>query len=63
MTPGSTASFLTKSFLIRATLIANLQLEMDYRMFDYYALIVAIILVLQFPPIESFRTLVMKDYR
>ena len=59
--PGSTASFLTKSFLIRATLIANLQVEIDYIKSSLRGLIVAIIRVLQFPPIESRKIVVIKD--
>lgn len=62
MTPGSTVSFLSTSFLINATLIANLHVEILYGISSYFADIVAIIRVLQLPPIESLNIKVINDY-
>jgi len=59
--PGSTVSFLNKSFLIRATLMANLHVAMDYKISYSFGLIVATILVLQLPPSESLSTIVIND--
>ena len=61
MIPGSTVSFLKRSFLMRATLIANLHVAIDYKISSSLGLIVATILVLQLPPRESLRTMVIKD--
>jgi len=44
-----------------ATRIANLQVAIDSRMSSYFGLIVAIMRVLQFPPKESLRTMVIRD--
>ena len=61
ITPGSTVSLRSISFLIRATLIANLQVDILSGMSSYLALIVAIMRVLQLPPIESLRISVISD--
>jgi len=50
------------SFLIKPTLIANLHVDKLSGISSYFGLTVAIILVLQFPPKESLRTIVIKDY-
>lgn len=46
---------------MRATLIANLHVAIDYKISSSLGLIVATILVLQLPPRESLRTMVIKD--
>lgn len=61
ITPGSTVSFLSRSFLMSATLIANLHVAMDSRMSSSFGLIVATMRVLQFPPRESLKTMVIRD--
>jgi hypothetical protein len=49
------------SFLINATLIANLHVDKLYIMSSSFGLTVAIIRVLQLPPKESRSTIVIKD--
>jgi hypothetical protein len=62
MMPGSTVSFRMMSFLMRATRIANLQVDKLYMISSSLGLIVAIIRVLQLPPKESLSTIVISDY-
>lgn len=49
------------SFLIKATLMANLHVEILSGISSYLADIVAIIRVLQLPPIESLKIKVIND--
>lgn len=48
---------------MHATLIANLQVDILSGISYYLGLTVAIIRVLQLPPKESLKTIVIKDYR
>lgn len=59
--PGSTVSFLKRSFLIKATRMANLHVDIDYNISSYFGLTVAIIFVLQLPPRESLKTIVISE--
>jgi hypothetical protein len=60
---GSAYSFITAEFLIHATRYANRIVETDSIRFGSSALTVATIVVLQLPPSESRRTMVISELR